>query len=691
MGDLRGTARSAQAAMTAESRRASTQRDRIARDEIRHKQRLDIEAVRTARDADRNRTSAALAASRERMAAANREGRAELARQQTSAQLFIAAERAKTRAAEREGRARQRSAESIERNIARVRRQAAAETRRYEDDVDRRRLTTAGSVVRGGVAVGRAAGAFASGVHSDIQGERRTRATANRGLRYALRGAGIEGSYTSAQREVAAFTERTGMEYGDVVGALRLGQQRGSALETRGRSPEEAIRQALRVVEDANASDIDPGQLLAARGRLGSAGLSGTALDDSMRYIVHAAERGSVEVDQIIQQGMPGIQRLMGSRVAGVSPEQRQQAAVAALRESVATQEVFANTGVGPTRASNTLANLQSFMSTPRRQDLMRTNLENYARGLNRRSPEGAQRYNAIQGLLSGPDAIFERDPTRRGNAQRLRGSVANAPLLLADRVTEAMGGNSQAAANIFAGGGHGNAQSFLVNMRNMLESMGQINPETGQRRSASIRNLMEGNVSPAEMERRRDANAGDELANINRVDERRAQALTNNTDAVVNLSNRFNDWAKSNPFAAQGVSAGTGLAGTLAGGVAAGAIATRGAAVMARVAPAVGTARAVLGGLNALTATTSTGAQALTVAAGLGVAGVAGKAINASMGHTQQSDNPFSSNFYSEFARSVRDAIRDGIAQAPINATIDSHTARHAAADNATTPARRP
>ena len=51
---------------------------------------------------------------------------------------------------------------------------------------------------------------------------------------------------------------------------------------------------------------------------------------------------------------------------------------------------------------------------------------------------------------------------------------------------------------------------------------------------------------------------------------------------------------------------------------------------------------------------------------------------INRAMGHNQQSDNPFSSHFYTEFARSVRDAVRDGMQSATV--TVSQHDAVHAA-----------
>lgn len=702
LGDLRGVARSAQAAMTAEARREAVQRDRIARDETRHKQRLELESLRATRAASKARTQVEVEGLRDRSRAADRASREEMNRQNAATRLFMQAERLRTNetrrqerertnAAEAEGRRRSRAEERNARELARVRRQAALETRRYEDDVDRRRGRTAGRITS---AVGRVAGAgmsFATGLHGDIQSERRTRAEANRGLTHTLEGAGIRGFGGQARRRISEFVGQTGMNYADVVGALQVGQQRGSALELRGRTPETALNDALRVVRQANGTGTDAGALLAARGRIGAQGITGNNLDELMRFTQFAADRGSVEADQIIQQGLPGALRLMSSRtgaMANATPEQRQRAAVNAFRESVAVQEVFAGTGMGPTRASNTFASLQSFMSTPRRQDLVRTNLTNYAQSLNQNDPASAARRTAINALLTGPDAIYEDDPTRRGG-RRLRADVASNPMLLSERVATAMGGNAQAAANIFAGGGQGNAQAFLVNMRNMMETMASINPETGRMRTESIREIAAGGYTEADIKRRQDAIEGDDLANINRNEEERAKALTDNTSALVRMSNAFDNWARANPITAQAGSSGAGLLG----GIGSFFLGTGARAALPAITNTVGTLTALssAGGLvgGAVQAVAGLAAGAV----GLGAGSLANQAIYSDKGNSNGNGpaytNAFTGDFWRGFTTSVVQAFESASAGGHLRATISAHDATHVTTQAANAPSR--
>jgi hypothetical protein len=566
MGDIRSTARSAQAAMTADARAQSQQRDRLARDEARHRQRMELEAVRTSRTALRMQTDAARSAANERARASSLAARAEIAAQGNATRLYIAAERnrtlvhiaeerRRTQVTDRETRAREAAERRAAREAARV---AQARTRAGRD---------IGYGVRRGLNVGGDAALNVGRVaYAQIRDERRTRAEANRTLTYALGGAGIRDFSAQARQQVSAFSERTGMSYEDVVNALALGQQRGSALELGGRTPERALNDALDTIRQANATGTNAGQLLAARGRLGGAGISGANLDEVMRYVQFAADRGSVEVDQIIQQGLPGALRLMSSRTAGVSPEQRQQAAVAAFRESVAVQEVMAGAGGNAGQVSNAYNAFQTALSTPRRQDQMRANLTNYALSLTGTDAATQARRAAVMALVEGPNALYEDDPSRRG-ARRLRADIANSPLALMDRVTTAMGGNSNAAANIFAGGGQGNAQGLLSNIRLLFATLGAINPETGRARTEAVRALSGGGYTAADIAARGAAVESDDLATIRRNEEARAKALTDNTNAAVRLANSIDNFATRNPIASAAMQSGGGLIGGILGG----------------------------------------------------------------------------------------------------------------------------
>lgn len=686
MGDLRGVARSAQSAMTAEVRREAAQRDRIARDETRHKQRLELEAVRSSRAALRLQSEAVRTAARERSAASDRTSREEMNRQNNTTRLVIAAERNRTAIHIAEERRRTQATDRAARERAHAAQREQRTVSRAGRDIGygvRRGLNVGGDAA---LNVGRVA-------YAQIRDERRVRAEANRALTHALGGAGIQGFGGAARTRIGAFAAQTGMDYASVVDALLVGQQRGSALETRGRTPEATLNDALGVIRQANATGTNAGQLLAARGRLGTAGISGANLDEMMRFVQFAADRGSVEVDQIIQQGLPGALRLMSSRTAGVSPEQRQRAAVAAFRESVAVQEVMAGAGGRSGQVSNAYSAFQTALSTPRRQDLMRANLTNYAQSLTGTDAATQARRAAIMGLVTGPNAIYEDDPTRQG-ARRLRADIESSPLALMDRVTQAMGGNAQAAANIFAGGGHGNAQGLLSNVRLLMGTLGAINPETGRTRTEAVREIQAGGYTTADLEQRRRSVESDDLATIRRNEETRAQAMTDNTNAVVRLAHSLDNFATRNPIGSAALQSGGGLLGGILGGALFPRIGTAlagtriGAAVAGTQAAQTAAATGAIGGTGTALAGTAAAAAAMGASARTAITGdTIGGGRATAMERAQAGISALSpTGALVEVGSQILRALRDGT----VRATVDPHTAAHAASSTPAAPRAR-
>ena len=159
-------------------------------------------------------------------------------------------------------------------------------------------------------------------------------------------------------------------------------------------------------------------------------------------------------------------------------------------------------------------------MATPRRQQQALTNIQREVEAT-AQTPEGEQRRAALRALYEGPNAIFERDPTRADpNAQRLRQNVT--ALDFAARVSSAMGGDAQRAANIFAGSGVRNPQAFMSNQRDLMAFLG-----TSERRSAIHQMLSSTGYSDADVARRTEAIRGDELSQITRAEQEGVNALT--------------------------------------------------------------------------------------------------------------------------------------------------------------------
>lgn len=524
--------------MSADARRGAGERTRSAQGEKTQSDKLARESVQAKRKAEGEKT-AATESEADKRAKSEKKSLAEI----------DAAEKKRTREHEREERRRTNASEREERRrTANAKREYEARRREWDRNRERSREQTGNAIVGGLSRVASGIGSTASTMHDQIQSARRTRAVSNRITGNAFRTAGVSDQSEIAryQAQVRTFAHDRGIAYEDVAQALQTGQGRGSVLETRdGVTRQQALDEALSTIRIANAEDIDPGQLLAARGRLRASGLSGGSLDEAIRYTIGAAQRGAVEVDQIIQQGLPGATRLMDQRALALGPNataaQREEARLGAFRESVALQEVGATAGRTAGNTANTLATLNNFLGTPRRQEAILNNINTYTDALNPRSAEGASR---AAGLRAFRDQYFERDDTRTGNAMRLREGVN--PTEFAVALTQAMGGNSQAAANILAGSGHGNPQSLLANQRDLVSFL-------ANRHGALQTMIAGGGIAQEKINADQAMVEGDDLSQLTRNEEARLAALTDNTKSIVNLSNNFANWTTAHPFGVEG------------------------------------------------------------------------------------------------------------------------------------------
>jgi len=524
----RSVAAEAQRAVSAHVR-AEQQKVRAARMSADARKRAEQEATRVAQEE-----------SRKRGLSAEQEARVKQNALERFTRLYEQEERKQTATTEREARNRARSLQ---------------QTRRAEQRGVERVASAAGTA-------GTAAVGFAGSAIGMVRDARQARAASARQLTHAVMGSGGSAAdVTSTQRSVQAFALRTGMTTDEVSSALIEGQQRGSVLQPgEGQTRQQALDAALETVAEANATGTNAGAMLAARGRLSGLGLRGDALKEAMRYSLRAADLGNVEVDQIIQQGLPGASRLMATRTAmlgpGATDEQRQQVALAAFRESVAFQEVTAGEGNAPRNMANTLANLQTFLRTPRRQEAILTNIRTAEEQANVNTPEGLARRNSLRALR---ESMFEVDPTRTGGAMRMKAGAT--PLELAARLTSASGGDANAAMAMLAGTGQGNAQSILANMRGVLEFLGRTNA-SGQTGGARVTEMMgTAGVTDAEIAERRRVVEGDEQSRINRLEETRLSALTNNTTELTRLTNSIDQFNARNPLMGAGIVAGGGAA----------------------------------------------------------------------------------------------------------------------------------
>ena len=685
MGEIPGITARAQGVMTGAARRGGRERVGIDRTFEREHESIHMQLARARERQAREATAKEKAEGRKQVQAD-----AAFARERDSIHARLAAAKEKrekeaTRAAATEGRKRvsndaqfAREHDSIHRRMMAAQMQRERQATRERRELGRRASAVVGAVA-GGVS------SFAGGMNGQIQSARQQRAIADRSLGTAVRNAGgSDANVTATRTRVRQFVAETGMSYSDVASALATGQERGSSLEAGGgRTSAQALEEALSIVREANAEGADPGQYLAARGRLAAAGLRGDSLRGAMRFALGAAQSGQVEVDQLLQQGLPGASRLMDQRVSALGPgatdAQRQATMLAAWRESVSTQEVLAASGGTAGHTANTLASLQNFMNTPRRQEQALNNIRVAESQINTATPEGRARAAQLRALYEGENSLYERDTTRNDpNAMRLRAGVS--PIELASRVAAASGNNAQAGANIFAGGGVGNAQAFLVNMRNL---MGVLGGERGQR----IQQMMAGaGLSDQTIRDHQSAVENDELAALTRAQETGANALTDNTSQLVNLSNRFADWSASNPFQAEGMKAGvdttkaivgaTGVGGGVAARLLGGAPRAAGNALTRVGGRALGFVGRFAGPIAAALDILTTNSNARGVEEGGTLEGTRMDVIRRARRAQHEGGAP-AVDALTEATRNLTEATRN-LTSAPLTATVTPHDAAH-------------
>jgi hypothetical protein len=684
MGDLRGTARTAQAAMTAEARRAASQRDRIARDEIRFKQRMDIETVRSQRDADRARAQSGAQASRERIAVSNREARVEVTRMQTSAQLFIASERAKTRVVEREEKQRTRAAQTEERARVSAARAAAREVTRTD-----RERTRAGRDIgiglRRGLNVGGDAALNVGRVaYSQIRDARRQRADSENTLNSAFYQARLGGPEAMAARtrietELATGSLR-GMSMEDVAGGLAQAQTQFNVLA--GATPQQrsaALDRQVQLLAFARNTYQSPGEVLRVAGMLEQQGVTGADQMNTIRSMTGMAQAGSIELGNVTREALgPLMQNIARSVTAGMDPAQRSRAVQSATLETMAVGEVTARAGGRSRDMLNALSKTRASITNERTQESLYARLQS-------------------QGGVEGQALAARMFTMQNGHARLNEGTSAVGFL---SQLVAGFGGDVNRVGNLVGAGGAG-APMVLDSQQRRLMLLLASQGQGGQSVAQSITSMQREGATfgEADVQRGRALRDAEQLTAINAAETARLNALNDGTSSVVRFARALDDFTARNPIGSAAVQSGGGLLGGLLGG-----------ALFPRIGQALAGTRigAAIAGTTAANSAAATGAiggaGAGLGAAGLGVAAVAGAARTAATGDTVGGGrastiervnagiaalNPATA--IGEMASQFGGAVIRALAGANITATIDPVTAAHAASQNATTPARRP
>lgn len=549
------------------------------------------QAAQRSASAEQQATQVVLRESAKRVSTRQKEAQAVAKAEQQATAAVVSEEQKRTQAHSTGIRARIRGVmEYVRAAVSGERQISQAEQER------RRRAAAVGRALSG--AVSSVAG-VGSTMHSQIQDARARRAQSERtaGLAFFQAGARSPEEIRRRMADTAAFAEREGMTVPQLLEGINAAQTEFSSLQ--GGSEEERrsrFNGMLQTALLARNTGNDPAEFLRLQGMFREAGFDDTVQRQAMLYTAGAAQRGAVEAGSITRESMGAVMRRMSDATSALGPgatnEQRQAAALQAFREQFAELQVFRGSGFSVRNSGEALSNLQMALRNTGRQDKILNNI----RSRREASADPAER-SRLQALEM---TMFENDPTRHG-AMRLRAGMQN-PLAFVAGMSKGMSGNATAIMNLLSGTGAGNPMSLLLNQRSLIGALAATNAN-GRSGADRVMDLLSPDVALTEQRVREGAAVfgGDALSQLNREETARESALTSNTSAIKQLSDRIAAFTASNPLLSTAASAGgAGLVGVLPGAASALGAAAAGSSAaggLAGVAAAGGAGMAAAGG----------------------------------------------------------------------------------------------
>jgi hypothetical protein len=323
----------------------------------------------------------------------------------------------------------------------------------------------------------------------------------------------------------------------------------GESPAERSRRVDEFLSNALEAQTLAGNESIGQHTLLAGLvSRLGGS-------EDQQRAtrlgIAHLTELGAIEETGVVQQGMPALMGQVGAALgalpANATAEQRTRAGHQALIQGVAEMEVMRGAaGYSANASGNIFSNMGTALSSDVTQQRILNNV-NHAR------MSEADRARVR-------DALFQTDA--HGHSS-LRGNLATDPVQFAAEAARVLRNDPTAFQNLFAGGGHGNAQSLQANWRRLGARMFTADEtgETGYERIKRFARASAEGISAEDMQRRENLTTADPMTRFIQQEETRLNALTSNTSSILQLSHSLDQFRAEHPLLASAASKAGGVA----------------------------------------------------------------------------------------------------------------------------------
>lgn len=639
-------------------------------------------------DKDQQRRSAALAKEETRLADKTAKDKSKIAQREAREAENLA--KAKLRMQERLLREETQAAEREARNQFAYQRRKDAEETALAAAGFRRRLALArqnqrdtarlvGQASSFGRSVAGGALQIASSVHGDIQDVRQRRAAQETDLNTILIQRGSSAAENASSRaRIRDYARENHLDLGTTIDALREAQGKHNALGGRNEGERgQALDQTLRDV--SFASLIDPNNttgLTTFSAMLRQQGVGNETRSQMLRSAAGMSFSGSVEAEDALRSGLPGMLRTVSSLTANASPQQRESITRDVMQDFFAQLQTVAATGGRVGVTANRIGTLRTALNNQNTQN-------DLGAALNARTMTADQRTEFGHAFTQGPNGQWQMNQ-----------AMANSPSEAAALFGHLFNNDATAISNFLGTRGgniHSTKQMLTKPASDLMTSylaMGTDAQGNQVRQYDAVRSLREQTITPEQERQIKDTRATEDRNNLIDNENSRSQALGDNTSALNRASAALDKLAAEHPIlAAAGNTLGTGVAIAGAGrimGLGGRAVSAGGQAIAATETGAAVNTIGAAGGATGLGAMFAGGAAALL--GGLAIGDVINR-LTSKKGEEGIGSvtNPAT---WSAFASAIGDVFRSNPPVVRINpgdAAIVA--AQHA---NATTPAQR-
>lgn len=532
-----------------ERQRALLARRREEEAAARQREKTAKAEAQAAAKAERDKTRVAAKESALRVALAAKESKAKEKAANDEAREAAKVEHDKTRTAEREEKNRTRLA------VAEAKaRSRAVERVERENRAGRRAI---GRSVESGInAVGGAALSAAGNAHNQIQ-DARERAAAretelNSTLVQLVPSGASAAEIADTRREVMRQIVDARLTPENVIGALAGAQSFANAL---GGDTAARRRTALNntMADVRFASLIDP-EHTAGLVRVGAVARQGGMNAEDARLLLRSAAgigfQGSVETDQMITRGLPGLQEAWSAGTAGLTDP----AQISARRAEI---------------ARDFMAQVQSQAASGRTVTVSarRTNTVRQALGNDFRQDQLGQAYAARRATMTAEQrAAFDANFTRGRDGRYSARSLAEGSASDIARFFGTMHNNDATQMRNFLGAHGGGGARQLMNTPDVSAIASYFATVTNAR-GQQVRQydytgeLSRSMITPEQERTIADVRNAEDSKNLNANENARIQALTDNTGELRRFSDSLASWASRNPLLAPAAAAAAPLA----------------------------------------------------------------------------------------------------------------------------------